>query len=247
VSFLRAFGAPWLLLWRTLGAVRQAGVSFRASVAQAYELGNRSVWLIGFGMAFFGAVMVTIADTEARRVTGNLTVVGPAYFELLVREFGPIITALLAAARIGAGASAELSWMTVGEQVEALQMSAADPLAELVAPRVLGGLFALPVLCALGTVCASGAAVATATWGFHVDGSAFIDARYLGAPDLLCAFLKAAACGLYIPLVASWRGLTAQGGASAVGTATTNGVVGAVFGCLAIDFVVDEAFLILRA
>jgi phospholipid/cholesterol/gamma-HCH transport system permease protein len=247
MNFLRAVGAPWLLLWRTLGAVRSSGLSARACLAQAYELGNRSFWLVGFGLSFFGAVMVTIADTEARRVTGNLTVVGPAYFELIVREFGPIITALLAAARIGAGSSAELSWMAVGEQVEALEMSAADPLAELVAPRVVGGVFALPVLVVFGTVCASASAVAVAFAGFHVDGLAFVDARFLGARDVVCSLSKALACGVYIPLAAAWRGLAARGGATAVGIATTSGVVASVFGCLAIDFLVDEAFLILRA
>jgi phospholipid/cholesterol/gamma-HCH transport system permease protein len=244
MSVLQSLGGPWLLLARTWAASRREGVSLRACLAQAYELGNRSMWLVGSGLAFFGAVMVTIANVQARRFTGNITVVGPSYFALLVREFGPIISALLAAARGGASASAELSWMAVGEQVEALEMSAADPLADLVAPRVVGGVFALPLLCVLGTVCASGAALVTAVFAFGADGSAFIDARYLTGSDVLCSAIKSVLFGLYIPLAAAWRGLAARGGASAVGTATTAGVVSACFGCLALDFLVDQAFFL---
>jgi phospholipid/cholesterol/gamma-HCH transport system permease protein len=243
---LAALGAPWLLLFRTARSVRGAGLSFRACLAQVYELGSRSFWLIGSGLGFFGAVMVTIANGEARRFTGNLTVVGPSYFTLLVREFAPILAGLLAAARTGAGTSAELSWMTVGEQLEALEMSAADPLAELVAPRVVGGLIALPLLCVVGTACASISAMATAFVAYSADGTAFIDPRFLVRSDVVCALLKALAFGLYIPLAAAWRGISARGGASAVGRATTDGVVTACFGVLLIDLLIDQAFWLVR-
>jgi phospholipid/cholesterol/gamma-HCH transport system permease protein len=190
--------------------------------------------------------MVSIANVEARKITGNLSILGPAYFELLVREFGPIICALLCAARVGASHSAELSAMTVGEQVEALEMSAGDPLADLVAPRMVAGFIGLPVLTVLGTVAAAAAAVITA-YGFGADGRAFIDARFVTATDITCGAVKAFACGLYIPLSAAWRGLRARGGASAVGSATTDGVVSACFGCLLIDFLVAHAFGVARA
>jgi len=103
------------------------------------------------------------------------------------------------------------------------------------------------VLTALGMVCA-GAAAALTAWGiFGADGTAFIDARYVGAADVACGAAKALLCGLYIPLAASWHGLRARGGASAVGAATTAGVVAACFGCLVIDLWVDQAFLIAHA
>ncbi len=234
------------MLARTVRASAREGLPWRESLRQLHELGGRSTWLVMSGMAFFGAVMVTIAEVQARRITGNLGVLGPPYFALLVREFGPVMSALLAAARGGASYAAELSTMSVNEQVEALEMSAGDPYADLVAPRMVAGLVGLPLLCVLGTTAATLSAVATASWAFGVDGTAFMDARYVDGWDVLSGLVKAAGCGLYIPLAAAVAGLSARGGSEAVGEATTRGVVTACLGCLLIDFVVALGFHVLR-
>jgi phospholipid/cholesterol/gamma-HCH transport system permease protein len=247
VRVLQRIGGPMAMLGATAGATLRRGVSLRQVLLAVHDLGNRSAPLVCAGMAFFGVVMVTIAHAQARRFTGNLTVVGPAYFELLIREFGPLTASVLAAARAGARDASELASMSVNEQVEALQMSAGDPLAELVAPRVLGGLIAFPVLALLGTATAALSAAAAAQWLFGVDGTAFLDPRYVDGGDLASGLLKGALCGLYVPLAAAWQGLRARGGATAVGHATTDGVVAAVLGVLFIDLLVAVAFRILRA
>jgi phospholipid/cholesterol/gamma-HCH transport system permease protein len=136
--------------------------------------------------------------------------------------------------------------MSVNEQVEALEMSAGDPYADLVAPRVIAGVLGVPLLSALGTVAATLSAATVASVAFGVDGRAFMDPRYVDGWDLLAAGLKAGGCGLYIPLAAAVAGLRARGGAEAVGEATTSGVVAASLGCLLIDFTVSLAFLLLR-
>ncbi len=246
MNVLGFFGAPAVMLARTVRAGLRDGVPWRETHAQLHELGGRGEWLVMSGMAFFGAVLVTIADAQARRLVGSVVVLGPAYFELLIRELGPIISALLMASRAGASQAAELSTMSVNEQVEALEMSAGDPLADLVAPRVIAGLVGVPLLCILGTLAATLSAVAVATWALHVDGRAFMDPRYIDFWDLLAGGLKAAGCGLYIPLAAAVAGLSARGGAEAVGQATTNAVVTASIGCLLIDFAVALAFQVLR-
>lgn len=247
MTVLEATGGTALLGLRALRAMHRRGVAFRETLVQLHEHGVRTVWLVVPGMAFFGAVMVTIADDQARRLTGNLTLIGPAYFELIVREFGPLVTALLVAARTGAMASAELSTMKVNEQVEALRLSAGDPLAELVAPRVLAGTIGMPALAVLGTAAAALSAAFTATSVIGVDGAAFLDARYVDAGDVACAALKTVLCGAFIPLAASWHALRSVGGAEAVGEATTSGVVTASLGCLVIDFVVALAFYLVGA
>lgn len=245
-AVLSFFGAPAVMLARTVRASLRDGVPWRESLAQLHELGGRSVWLVMSGMAFFGAVLVTIANSQARRFVGNVAVLGPAYFELLIRELGPVMSALLTASRAGAGHAAELSTMSVNEQVEALEMSAGDPHADLVAPRVIAGVLGVPLLSVLGTVAATLSAVAVAGLAFGVDGRAFMDPRYVDGWDLLAAALKAGGCGLYIPLAAAVAGLRARGGAEAVGEATTAGVVAASLGCLLIDFAVSLAFQLLR-
>ncbi|MFZ5468792.1 MAG: MlaE family ABC transporter permease [Myxococcota bacterium] len=247
MTALRPIGASALLLGRSLRTAARRGVAWREVLVQLHETGNRSAWLVGGGLSFFGVVMVLIAHEQARRFTSDITVVGPAYFELLVREFGPMISALLAAARAGAGSSAELSAMTVNEQIDALEMSAGDPLSDLVVPRLLASLFIVPALCVIGTLAASASAVATGNWVLGIDGYAFIDARFVDKGDILCGVAKAMLCGLYIPLAVAWRGLSAKGGAPGVGAAVTRGVVDAALGCLVIDFLVALAFLLVRA
>jgi phospholipid/cholesterol/gamma-HCH transport system permease protein len=246
VNLLIALGAPWLLLFRAFKAARRSGVSVREVLAHVHEVGNRSVWLVTSGLAFFGVVMVAIAQQQAKRYTGNITVVGPAYFELLIREFGPMTCALLAAARAGAFNSAELASMTVNEQVEALRMSAGDPLSDLVAPRVLACVVAVPLLCVIGTIAASTSAVFTVFYIFDSNGFSFIDARYIDLGDIACGMSKAVLCGLWIPAAAARHGLAARGGSVAVGRAVTRGVVDASLGILVIDFVVALTFLTAR-
>ncbi|HLK99700.1 MAG TPA: ABC transporter permease [Myxococcaceae bacterium] len=246
MSVLGFFGAPVVMLGRTVRASLREGLSWREALLHLHELGGRSVWLVMSGMAFFGAVLVTIAHAQAMKLVGNISVLGPAYFELLIREFGPVISALLTAARAGASHSAELSTMSVNEQVEALEMSAGDPYADLVAPRVLAGVLGVPLLCVLGTVAATASAVGTVTWVFGMDGGAFMDSRFVDGWDVFAGFLKAVGCGLYIPLAAAVAGLSASGGAEAVGEATTRGVVTACIGCLLIDFLVALAFQMVR-
>ncbi len=238
---LGTLGAVALLGARTLRASR-GRIDGREALVQLHEVGVRTVWLVTSGMAFFGAVLVTIANAQARRLVGDLSVLGPAYFELLVREFGPIVSALLVAARFGSSCAAELSAMTVNEQVDALELSAGDPLSDLVAPRLLAGVLAVPALCILGTAAASLSASLVAHFAFGVESWAFADARYVHWRDIASGLLKTFVCGAYIPLVAARKGLDARGGAAAVGEATTAGVVSAFLGCLILDFAISIGF-----
>ena len=245
MSPLASLGGATTLLGRTARNCWREGLSGREALTQLDEIGVRSAWLVASGMAFFGVVMVTIAHAQAMRFVGSLAVVGPAYFERLVREVGPATSALLVAARAAALASAELGSMTVNEQVEALEMSAGDPLADLVGPRLLASLLAVPALCVVGTMAATLSAMATASWVFGSDGFAFCDPRFVTRGDLACGLVKGVLCGVYIPVAAAFRGLSARGGSAAVGSAVTRGVVDACLGCLVIDFGVAVAFLLL--
>jgi phospholipid/cholesterol/gamma-HCH transport system permease protein len=216
----------------------------KAFVTQVAVLGGATVPLVIFGMAFFGMVMTTIAWAQTRKYTGNLSVVGPAYFELILREFAPLLTALLAASRQAAFVSAELGSMAVNEQLEAMELSAADPVTELVTPRLFASMVVLPLLTVIGAVVASLSAVATVSLYFHENGLSFINPQYVTWGDLACAFLKSLTAGLYIPIAASVRGLRARGGAAAVGQAVTVGVVEACMGCLVLDFLVAMIFFV---
>lgn len=244
---VRAIGGAALLGARAAVAMRRVPprLFLRELWLQLDQIAVRSAPLVISGMAFFGTVLITIANVQARKFTGNLVVLGPAYFELLLREFGPVTSALLVAARYGSSSAAEISSMSVTEQLDAIRMCAGDPASDVVAPRVLAGAIGVPALCILGTAAAGLSAVFTALLVLHVDGWAFLDPRYLDASDFLSAGAKVLLCGLYIPLVAAVHALPAQGGSAAVGRATTRAVVAACLGCLVIDVLVGLAFRVL--
>ena len=239
---LRRFGALALLFVRALKAMLVRGVSLRELLHQTDDVASRSVWLVFSAMALFGGVIVIIAHRQATRFIGDMALSGPPYFQLMVREFGPLAASILVAARFGASNSAELASMTVNEQVQALVLSAGDPLAELVAPRLIAGVIGFTLLAILGTAVAALVSAGVAQFVYHSNGAAFIDARFVRPSDIACGLGKAAVIGAYVPLVTAREGFAASGGASGVGERTTSGVVGAVLGCLVIDFLFAVGF-----
>lgn len=246
-SPLHIFGAQLVLLWRTLKAARREGIVWKEVLRHMAELGTSSAALIFMGLFFFGVVLVTIAWAQVRKYFGNIAVIGPPYFQLILREFSPIMAAILAASRQGASTAAEIGAMSVNEQVEALELSAADPLAELVAPRLIASILVLPLLTTIGVIAATTSAAATVTFGFQNNGMAFLDPSLVTKADLISVLIKTIACGAFIPIAASLRGLRAKGGAAAVGEAVTVGVVEACMGCLVIDFVIAAAYFVIAA
>ena len=223
-------------LWtRALRAGFERGMP-RGELARAlHEIGFRSLLLVGGGMSFFGAVMLAHGAAQARRVVGDLAVVGPAYFELTLRELGPTLAGLLAAVRVGAAISAELASMEVTEQIDALRMSAGDPLSDLVLPRLLAGVIAFPALIIVGTAASAltGALLATVVYG--ADGAAFLDASLITRGDIVAFLVKSVGYGLAVPLVSASSGLAARGGPGAIGAATTAGVVASCVAVLVLD------------
>lgn len=227
------------LLARSARAGLSRGVPRGEVLRQIHEMGFRSLLLVGGGMAFFGAAMLVHGAAQARKVVGDLAVVGPAYFELLIRELGPTLAGLLCAVRVAAAASAELASMQVTEQIDALRMSSGDPDSDLVFPRILAGLVAFPALIVVGTAITALTGALVATFVYSADGRAFLDASLIDRGDVLAFLAKAAGYGLAVPLVAAASGLSADGGPGAVGEATAKGVVGACLAVLAVDLSVS--------
>jgi len=187
-------------------------------------------------MGFTGGILVIQAAFQVRRQIGDLSIVGPAFLQLMVREFGPTIVAMMVAARYGAGVSAELAAMRVSEQVDALRMSGAEAAPALVAPRVIAGLVGMLPLVIYGTLIAyvSGGFAAQAAFG--VSWHSYASTGMVDAVDVVVGLAKSVAFGVAVPLVASQAGLAARGGSAGVGRATTRAVIASSLTVLALDF-----------
>jgi len=232
-ALLAEIGATALLLGACVRAARD--IDWREAVRQCFVLGNRSLFFIVVVMSFTGGILVIQASLQARRLIGDLTLIGPTFLQLLVREFGPTIVGMMVAARSGAGVAAELAAMRTSEQVDAMRMSGAEPELALVAPRLAAGLVAALPLGIFGIVAAYVAGGVAANIAFGLSWQSYASARFVGGVDVAVAVMKCLVFGAAIPLVASRAGLAAHGGAAGVGRATTRAVIACSLAVLALD------------
>jgi phospholipid/cholesterol/gamma-HCH transport system permease protein len=236
-GLIRELGATLLLLGRSLVRRGPRGGFSR----QVYDLLLRTVPLNVASMAFVGAVVIVDGGRQIQHIFGDPSGLGPSVLKLVVREFGPTFGGVIAATRIGSGIAAELAAMKVSEQIDALELSSADPVAELVAPRTRAALVALFGLGAVSTLAAALTGAWSAQIAFGSRPGAFLDTSLLERGDFVVAGIKCLAFGLAIPAVAARAGLTAAGGAPAVGRATTRGVVASIVSVVLLDLVIGGA------
>jgi phospholipid/cholesterol/gamma-HCH transport system permease protein len=163
----------------------------------------------------------------------------------LFREMGPVLTALMIGARVGAGITAELGSMNVTEQIDAMRALATSPVKKLVVPRVAATVLMLPVLTlisdAVGLLGGLLIAVTQLGLGAGYFFSSLVQNTRLG--DLTSGLGKAMFFGYLISIIACSKGLGATGGADGVGRATTAAVVAAAISVLVSDFFLTKLFL----
>lgn len=208
-------------------------------VRQAYEIGNRSILFLAATMGFIGLIMVLQSGYQAAKLIGDYSLLGPAFIQLLVREFAPTIGAMMLATRVGAGIAAELGSMTVTEQIDALRLTGTDPVEELVVPRLAACLAMVPALIVLAGLFAEVAGLLAARFVFEVPYDVFWDVRLLTYGDVVVGAVKALLFGAVIPLVSAHAGLSARRGSEGVGLATTRAVIHTSIGIIFLDFAVN--------
>lgn len=216
-----------------------------AVLVQMYEIGNRSIFFLTVVMGFIGMIMVFQAGQQTKRVIPDLTMLGANYLELLVRDLAASIGALMLATRVGAGIAAEIGSMVVTEQVDALRMSAADPVDYLIKPRFIASLIMTTCLIIWSAAVAFTAGMITAYSMFDVSPETFINVSLVDASDLATGLAKCVAYGAAIPVVAGHSGLSTFGGSEGVGWATTRAVVNSSLAVIVLNMLISAAaFLI---
>jgi phospholipid/cholesterol/gamma-HCH transport system permease protein len=222
-------------LWGALFARRTRGEVVR----QMYEIGNQSLLFVCVTLGFIGMVLVFQTCLQVNRITGDLSQVGGEFIKILVHEFGPSLTAMMLATRVGAGIAAEVGSMAVTEQLDALRMNNVDPVDCLILPRFLASLVMTGVLACVGVAVALGMGALTAYYSFHLNPVVFFDLSRVRVGDLVTGVVKCIAYGGAIPIVAGFCGLSARGGSEGVGAATTRAVISSSFVVIVLDFLIS--------
>lgn len=242
----RDLGGIGLLAWDASRASFRRPFEVGAWIAQMEQVGVRSLGVAGITTLFTGMVLA-LQTALSLPALGVKYYIGSVVAKSLVRELGPVLTALVVGGRIGAGMTAELGTMRVTEQLDALRSMAADPVKKLVVPKLIATLVMLPVLTALGNALGilGGAIVATTQLDLPLGFYANDVLEALTLSDVGSGLGKSVffACG--IALIGCYNGIHVQGGADGVGRATTDTVVAASIYVLTADFFLTKLFFLL--
>jgi phospholipid/cholesterol/gamma-HCH transport system permease protein len=218
----------------------------RDIVEQFDAIGAGSLTVVILTGAFTGAVLalqsgLTLDQFGARSMVGRLVSAS------MVKELGPVLTALMVTGRVGSGIAAELGSMVVTEQISALRALGTDPIRKLVLPRILAGVIMVPVLTAISVAVGMVGAAFVSITQLKVAWSVYWNAVVAGlyVEDIWMGIIKPFVLGFVIVSIGCHVGMRTYGGTQGVGRSTTNAVVAGSVAVLAVDFFVTKILIVL--
>lgn len=241
---VRHLGAVMMLAGATVARMVTPPLDWRELGRQMEAGGVRSLKLAGV-IALFTGMVLALQTGYTLAAFGAKMYVGEVVAMALVRELGPVLTALMVGGRVGAGITAELGAMAVSEQVDALRSLGADPIRALVVPRVWALLLGLPLLVVLANAAGILGGGVIASWELGIDTGFYLShaLRLMDYGDYFSGLAKTLFFAFAIGIISSYNGLHAQGGADGVGRATTDTVVAIAITVLVLDFFLTKLFM----
>lgn len=231
-------GRAGLFAARILGCTLRPPLRARRWVSEVFDLGALSVLLVaGAGLAVGMVLSLQGYNTLVR--FGAEAQLGAVVGLSLIRELGPVLTALLVTGRAGSAVTAEIGTMVATEQLDGLRMMSIDPVDWVVAPKAQAMTFVMPLLSALFILSALAGGYLVGVRLLGVDPGAYVTSLETSVDfraDVAGSLLKALLFGALVALVATWRGYTSEPSSAGVSAATTRSVVTASVGILVADY-----------
>ncbi len=239
-NFLAGLGRAQFFLLGILAAIPGALLRPRTIVQQLYSVGVLSLIIIVISGSFVGMVLGLQGFRTLVRF-GAEDSLGVFVALVIVRELGPVVTALLFAGRAGSALAAEIGLMKATDQLSAMEMMAVDPMKRVIAPRFIAGMIAMPLLsgifCVMAIGIAGGHAIGVELLGVDA-GSYWSQIRSsVEMADIHQSFLKSLVFGIAISWIAVYQGYQAAPTSEGVSRATTSTVVVSSLSILALDFI----------
>lgn len=229
------------LLWRSIKGLRKKPRYFTEMVNQMDQIGVGSLGIVILTGFFTGGVLILQAYPTLEYY-GAQSNAGQGVATSLIRELGPVLTALMVAGRVGSAISAELGSMVVSQQIDAMRALGTSPVRKLVTPRVIALIVTLPLL----TIAADlfgligGGIVARELHG--LDLNVYISSVRTGTniDDLIAGIVKPLFFGVIIGFISCYKGLSTKGGTVGVGISTTQAVVASSINVIVADFFLSK-------
>ena len=225
-DFFDGMASAFLFVLQTFREAFTGSFEFKEFIRQCFQIGNKSVGLI----SITGLIMGLVLTIQSRPILINFgaeTMLPAMVATSMIREMGPVITALICAGKIGSGMGAELGSMKVTEQIDAMEISSISPIRYLVVTRVLASMLMLPLL----VLYADGLGIFGSWLGVNIKGDVdfvlFFAQAFEGMEfiDFIPAFVKSFFFGGVIGFVGCYKGYYAGRGTESVGLAANAAVV----------------------
>jgi len=259
-ALVRMLEAPFRFLARAIWEIQS--YTFLSSRAIA-NLFTRPIYMrevilqmdrIGFGSltiilltGFFTGAVLGIQSESALRRYGAVSITGQLVALTLIRELGPVLSALMMAGRIGSGVASELGSMVVSEQINAMRALGTDPTRKLVTPRMIATVMMLPLLTILCDTVGMGGGWVIAKYKLLISSSQYwSDAmNALQFADIIGTLIKPLVFGFIISMTGCYMGLRTHGGTEGVGRSTTQAVVSSSILVITADFFLNNLIIYL--
>jgi phospholipid/cholesterol/gamma-HCH transport system permease protein len=226
---------------------RAARIRLQTFSQQSFRFGVRSIPIVMLVQIFIGIILaLNLAPTL--ELYGQLEQTATVVAIAVLRELGPLITAILLSGFAGASIAAELGAMVEGEEIKALRAHALDPIRFLVVPRVVATAIMMIGLTVLADVVGVFGGFLTGVYVLDISPQAYIDltAEAVGLADYLTGLSKSVVFGAIIAGLACYEGLNVRGGAEGVGRATTTTVVKCIVMLIGVDCIFTAVFYVLE-
>jgi len=248
--FLESSGRMGLFLVRAVRSIFKPPFKFRPVVRQMHFIGARSAFVILFTGLFTGMVL-GLQGYYTLRKFGSEGFLGSAVALSLIRELGPVLTALMVIGRAGSAISAEMGIMRNTEQIDALECMAVDPFRYLIAPKLLAGILVMPLLTAIFDVIGIFGGYLVGVGMFGINPGAYLQGMYASVvwADVEMGLIKSLVFGLLMVWITACKGynlhLDRSGGFGAEGVSrtTTDAVVLSSVSVLVWDYLISALLI----
>ncbi len=237
IGKISEFGAAWIFMFQVVSSAFKPPYDIRLITRQIYLIGVQSLSVILLVGGFTGAVLAVQGEYTLSKF-GAQAFTGSAIALSLIRELGPVLTALMVNGRAGSATTAELGIMKISEQTDALRAMAVDPIHHLMVPRLIAGVISVPILTAVFNVVGIFGGYLVAVGNLGLSSGTFISVMTEAVKDVdvISGFVKSVVFGFCVFWISCYKGWTCSFGAVGVNRATTSAVVTASVAILVLDY-----------
>ncbi len=213
------------------------------AIHQLVRIGIDSLGIVSLVALFTGMIMAVQTAYQMQKVSAEMYISSLVALSL-VRELGPVLTALIVAGRAGGAVTAEIASMRITEQIDALRALAVNPIKYLVVPRFIAFLVGLPILVVIANMIGIMGGYYVCVYNLSIPSQIYINTAFSSImfKDLVISLVKSVTFAVIIAIISCEEGLNASGGAEGVGAATMRSVVLSFITIIAADWVLSTIF-----